>query len=267
MRAGIGLRDSPRGASARAADPSLQAIGLSAIDPLRSRPRAGLFDRHRADVCRRRRHRALRRLASGRACPSGPGSSFRTRGGVRGRRSATAPILLWRFNVVAAGAWLTAPLAIPLPGGMIALGAVIARSSSPSVALRGRSSTSSPWVRARWSGSPSGRPASRSCGRRRLCRRSSGSPRSRPPGSSLRGGCGPRPSCARRSSFSSSPFGPGPAGRRAASARGPRRRAGGCPAAALAPARRPRGRGRPVRSGARATSDERACFRSFSTGA
>ena len=38
-------------------------------------------------------------------------------------QSATAPILLWRFNVVAAGAWLTAPLAIPLLGGMIALGA------------------------------------------------------------------------------------------------------------------------------------------------
>jgi competence protein ComEC len=38
-------------------------------------------------------------------------------------QSATAPVLLWRFNVVAAGAWLTAPLAIPLLGGMIALGA------------------------------------------------------------------------------------------------------------------------------------------------
>ncbi len=38
-------------------------------------------------------------------------------------QSATAPVLLWRFNIVAAGAWLTAPLAIPLLGGMIALGA------------------------------------------------------------------------------------------------------------------------------------------------
>ena len=36
----------------------------------------------------------------------------------------TAPIVFWRFNVVAAGAWLTAPLAIPLAGGMIALGAL-----------------------------------------------------------------------------------------------------------------------------------------------
>jgi competence protein ComEC len=38
---------------------------------------------------------------------------------------ATAPIVFWRFNVVAAGAWLTAPLAIPLAGGMIALGSVL----------------------------------------------------------------------------------------------------------------------------------------------
>jgi competence protein ComEC len=35
---------------------------------------------------------------------------------------ATAPILFWRFNLVAAGAWLTAPLAIPLSAGLIALG-------------------------------------------------------------------------------------------------------------------------------------------------
>jgi competence protein ComEC len=36
----------------------------------------------------------------------------------------TAPIVFWRFNVVAAGAWLTAPLAIPLAGGLIAVGAL-----------------------------------------------------------------------------------------------------------------------------------------------
>jgi len=40
-------------------------------------------------------------------------------------QSATAPILLWRFNVVSAAAWLTAPLSIPLLGGMIALGGVL----------------------------------------------------------------------------------------------------------------------------------------------
>ena len=37
----------------------------------------------------------------------------------------TAPILFWRFNLVAAGAWLTAPLAVPLSGVLIGLGAAI----------------------------------------------------------------------------------------------------------------------------------------------
>ena len=40
-------------------------------------------------------------------------------------QAATAPLLLWRFNLVSAGAWLTAPLAIPLLGLMIALGAAL----------------------------------------------------------------------------------------------------------------------------------------------
>jgi competence protein ComEC len=39
--------------------------------------------------------------------------------------SATAPILLWRFNVVAAGAWLTTPLTVPLCGALIAVGGVL----------------------------------------------------------------------------------------------------------------------------------------------
>jgi competence protein ComEC len=38
---------------------------------------------------------------------------------------ATAPILFWRFNLVAAGAWLTAPLSVPLAGGLIAVGALL----------------------------------------------------------------------------------------------------------------------------------------------
>jgi competence protein ComEC len=38
---------------------------------------------------------------------------------------ATAPVLFWRFNIVAAGAWLTAPLAIPLAGGLIGGGALL----------------------------------------------------------------------------------------------------------------------------------------------
>jgi competence protein ComEC len=42
-----------------------------------------------------------------------------------GAEIATAPILLWRFNLLALGAWLTAPLSIPLSGALIALGALL----------------------------------------------------------------------------------------------------------------------------------------------
>ena len=38
---------------------------------------------------------------------------------------ATAPVLFWRFNLVAAGAWVTAPLSIPLSGALIGLGAAL----------------------------------------------------------------------------------------------------------------------------------------------
>ena len=38
---------------------------------------------------------------------------------------ATAPVLFWRFNLVAAGAWLTAPFSIPLSGALIGLGAAL----------------------------------------------------------------------------------------------------------------------------------------------
>ena len=38
---------------------------------------------------------------------------------------ATAPALLWRFNVVAAGAWLSAPFSIPLSAALIAGGALL----------------------------------------------------------------------------------------------------------------------------------------------
>jgi competence protein ComEC len=37
----------------------------------------------------------------------------------------TAPILLWRFNVVSAGAWLTAPFSIPLAAGLIGVGTLL----------------------------------------------------------------------------------------------------------------------------------------------
>ena len=38
---------------------------------------------------------------------------------------ATAPVVFWRFNFVSAGAWLTAPLAIPLSAALIVLGALL----------------------------------------------------------------------------------------------------------------------------------------------
>jgi competence protein ComEC len=45
--------------------------------------------------------------------------------GTLAAEAATAPVLFWRFNIVAAGAWLTTPLAIPLSAGLIALGGVL----------------------------------------------------------------------------------------------------------------------------------------------
>ena len=38
---------------------------------------------------------------------------------------ATGPVVFWRFNFVAVGAWLTAPLAIPLSAALIALGGAL----------------------------------------------------------------------------------------------------------------------------------------------
>jgi competence protein ComEC len=40
-------------------------------------------------------------------------------------QAATAPILFWRFNLVAAAAWLTAPVAIPLSAALLAVGALL----------------------------------------------------------------------------------------------------------------------------------------------
>ncbi|MEP6800500.1 MAG: DNA internalization-related competence protein ComEC/Rec2 [Acidobacteriota bacterium] len=37
----------------------------------------------------------------------------------------TAPLLLWRFNVVSGGAWITAPVAIPIAAALIAVGAAL----------------------------------------------------------------------------------------------------------------------------------------------
>lgn len=63
----------------------------------------------------------------------------------------TAPLVFWRFNVVAAGAWLTAPLAIPLAGGLIAVGAAalalvaVGLQPTPLYALFGLGSRAMEW--------------------------------------------------------------------------------------------------------------------------
>ena len=55
--------------------------------------------------------------------PARPAALFSGLAAALAAQAATAPVLLWRFNLVSALAWLTAPLAIPILGGMIALGA------------------------------------------------------------------------------------------------------------------------------------------------
>ena len=60
-----------------------------------------------------------------RRLPARPTALFASLATSLAAQSATAPILFWRFNVVAAGAWLTAPLAIPLSAALIVLGALL----------------------------------------------------------------------------------------------------------------------------------------------
>ncbi|MFN2386554.1 MAG: DNA internalization-related competence protein ComEC/Rec2 [Thermoanaerobaculia bacterium] len=57
--------------------------------------------------------------------PAGPEWLFGALAAALAAEVVTAPILFWRFNLVAAGAWLTAPLAVPLSGILIGLGAAI----------------------------------------------------------------------------------------------------------------------------------------------
>ena len=61
----------------------------------------------------------------GAALPSRPRWLFSGLAAALAAECATAPILLWRFNLVAAGAWLTSPLAIPLSAAMIGVGALV----------------------------------------------------------------------------------------------------------------------------------------------
>jgi competence protein ComEC len=57
------------------------------------------------------------------ALPERPRSVFSSFAAALAAQAGTAPALLWRFNVVSAGAWLTAPLCVPLAAALIAVGA------------------------------------------------------------------------------------------------------------------------------------------------
>ena len=59
------------------------------------------------------------------ALPARPVILFASFAAALAAQAGTAPVLLWRFNVVSAGAWLTAPLCVPLAGGLIVVGSVL----------------------------------------------------------------------------------------------------------------------------------------------
>ena len=60
-----------------------------------------------------------------RRLPARPNGLFTGLATAIAAQCATAPVVFWRFNFVAVGAWLTAPLAIPLSAALIALGGVL----------------------------------------------------------------------------------------------------------------------------------------------
>jgi len=104
--------------------PNLQAIGLSALILFGAQP-AEIYSIGSvltfAAVC----GIALFTAPIRARLPARPGELFSGLSAALAAQAATAPLLLWRFNLVSAGAWLTAPLAIPMLGGMIALGSVL----------------------------------------------------------------------------------------------------------------------------------------------
>lgn len=59
------------------------------------------------------------------ALPRKPGFFFSGIAAAVAAQIGTAPALLWRFNIVSAGAWLTAPISIPIAAALIALGCLL----------------------------------------------------------------------------------------------------------------------------------------------
>ena len=103
---------------------SAQAIGLSALVLFLASP-AALFSVGTvltfAAVC----GIALFSAPIRERLPARPDWLWSGLAGTLAAEAATAPVLFWRFNIVAAGAWLTTPLAIPLSAALIALGGVL----------------------------------------------------------------------------------------------------------------------------------------------
>ncbi len=103
---------------------SLQAIGLSALFLILAAPSqvwsVGMVLTFSAVVSL-----ALLLGPIREALPSRPAPLFTPVAAALSAQAGTAPILLWRFNLVAAGAWLTAPLSVPLAGGLIVVGALL----------------------------------------------------------------------------------------------------------------------------------------------
>jgi competence protein ComEC len=101
-----------------------QAIGLSAIVLFLASP-AAMFSVGTvltfAAVC----GIALFSTSIRRRLPRRPEWRWSGLAGTLAAEAATAPVLFWRFNIVAAGAWLTTPLAIPLSAGLIGLGGLL----------------------------------------------------------------------------------------------------------------------------------------------
>ncbi len=148
----------------------------------------------------------------GSALPGRPRALFSGLAAALAAQAGTAPIVLWRFNVVSAGAWLTAPLAIPLAAGLIAVGAglllfyAVGISPTPLVVLfalgaRGMEFLAGARVGDRLPEADSASPLGRSP-----------SAALRPRASSLQGGCGRRLSVARPLSSPILALRPGPPG-------------------------------------------------------
>ena len=104
--------------------PPLQTIGLSALVLFAAAP-AQIFSIGTVLTFAAVLGIALFTVPIRARLPARPAFLFTGLAAALAAQAGTAPILLWRFNVVSAGAWLTAPLSIPLSSAMIAAGGLL----------------------------------------------------------------------------------------------------------------------------------------------